>query len=168
LCFFLCTPWPWAPARLNSSASPAEEEPVNEVPPNSGRGIPEQPNSPEKPHSAHLTNGYHNNSTAFLLPTCGEVPWKLRGAKGATFSEGLSLIDPHLPGSGASIAPEVLPRRHSLLMGSCKERGLEIVRTQAHMPFPPRGSTDSDKRTGYFRYVVTMPVRGTLYSQNPP
>lgn len=63
------------------------------------------------------------------------------------------------------MAPEVLPRRHSLLMGSCEGRGLETVGTQADMPFPPRGRTESSKITGYFRRLATMFVRGTVYSQ---
>lgn len=108
-----------------------------------GQGNPRRTQYPEGSYSSRGIRCYHNNSPAFLLPTCGEVPRKLGGArKGLLFCEGLScFIDPRLPGSGASIAPEVLPRRHSLLMGSCKEKGLKIVGTQADIPFPPHGTT---------------------------
>lgn len=150
LCFFLCTPWPWAPARLNSSASPAEGEPVNGVRQEWGRESPEEPSFPRGSHSSRGTRCYHSNSPAFppshLWRSTLKAP---RSEKGPPFLQRPKrLYRPALTWLRGLHSPRGAPASPQLTHGFLRGKGAGNDQEEADMPLPPRGRTNSSKTTG--------------------
>lgn len=160
----MCTPWPWAPARLNSRASPAEGEPVKDV--WEGQEKPSTPKGPIVP----AVFWYYHTAPPFCFPPVAKYPGEARrSAKETAFMRRANLpYGSTLTRLRGLHSPRGAPAPPQLTHGARQGKGAVNSRNTFRHTFSAPRKNLSQQIAGYFRCVGTMLVRGTLCDKHAP